>query len=194
MKPIIPMLSLLLLAPLAAADPTTVYKWTDAKGITHYGEAPPDTRAAQRIELDPAPPVSAQDRNFHSIIEQAERLEQQRLERERLRAQAEAARAEAQRQAAQEAAALAAAEFYQQQSTAPERIYTPVPVLPPRRFHPPHPRWRHEPPPPGPIPPHYSGRHPAFAPPQHWLRNHPRLWRKELRAQRDYNQNRDRHR
>lgn len=190
MKPAISLFGLLMLSPLAAAEPTTVYKWVDADGLTHYGEAPPDTTTAQRMELEPAPPSTDLDRNLYSVIQQAQRMERQRLERERLRAEAEAARAETQRQAAEEAAALAAAEFYEQQPVpAPTRIYAPYPVPPRGHFGPP-PRWHHErhPPPPGVMPRHYSGRHPAFTPPDHWLRNHPRLWRKELRAHRDHHQ------
>lgn len=170
--------------PASAANQLTAYKWTDANGVIHYGEAPPTDRAAQRIDLEPVPaPVEAVD--YHSILKQAQRMERQRLERERQRAAQHAARLEAERAAAQQAAALAAAEFYQQQAQQPPVIY--LPRLHPHKGHHRLPRHRR----PEPIPEHYSGRHPAFTPPSIWLRSHPRLWRKELRAQRDYNPRRD---
>ena len=171
--------------PAATADDLTVYKWTDADGVTHYGEAPPADHAAQQIDLERIPaPVQAAD--YYSILKQAQRMEQQRLERERQRAAQQAARLEAERAAAQQAAALAAAEFYQQQAQQPPVIYAPR-LHPHQKRHHRVPRHRH----PEPMPEHYSGRHPAFTPPSIWLRSHPRLWRKELRAQRDYNHRRN---
>lgn len=193
MPPIIPLLSLALLIPATAAGEAVAYKWTDASGTIHYGDSPPAASAAQRIELPPAPAAADTRGHYYSIANQAWRLEQQRLQRERLHAEAQAARSRTKRQAAQEAAALAAAEFYQQQSSQPRPAYAPVPIVrhhhhhhPPLKRHPHERQQAHS--------EHYSGRHPAFTPPQRWLRSHPRLWRKELRAQRDHNRNRDRHR
>lgn len=177
-------LGIAVVMPASAANKLTAYKWTDADGVTHYGEAPPADHAARRIDLERIPaPVEAVD--YYSILKQAQRMERQRLERERQRAAQQEARLHAERTAAQQAAALAAAEFYQQQAQQPPLIYAPR--LHPHKRHHRSPRHRR----PESIPEHYSGRHPAFTPPSIWLRSHPRLWRKELRAQRDYNHRRD---
>jgi len=45
--------------PLGAAAAQTLYKWTDAEGITHYSDEPPPEGSeveARRIKVDPAPP------------------------------------------------------------------------------------------------------------------------------------------
>lgn len=172
------------------ADSINVYKWTDAQGVTHYSEVPPSADNVKRIELAADPPTASPPQDYYSIANQARRLEQQRLERERLEAELEAARLRAQRNDAQQAAAQAAAALYAKQAQQPERIYSPIWV--PRRTGPPrhHAHWPRERP--EPAPRHHTGRNPAFAPPEQWLRSHPRLWRKELQAQRDYNRNRDR--
>lgn len=34
------------------SEPTTVYKWVDANGVTHFGEAPPKDVQAQQIVVD----------------------------------------------------------------------------------------------------------------------------------------------
>lgn len=39
---------MLILATAAAAD---VYKWTDERGKTHYGDRPPEEAQAQRVEI-----------------------------------------------------------------------------------------------------------------------------------------------
>lgn len=165
--------------PAAVADTVSVYKWIDGEGLTHYAEAPPPDRSADRIELD-LPPASAlaAAEHYYAIVNQAQRLEQARLQRERERAQLQAARAQVERDAAQAAAASAAAEFYQQQAAQPQSVYLPV-LVPHRR--PPH---AHRPPPDR-GGSQRAGRHPAYAPPEIWLRSHPRLLRQELRAQRD---------
>jgi len=31
----------------------TAYKWTDEKGVVHYGDAPPQTQQAKKMEVDP---------------------------------------------------------------------------------------------------------------------------------------------
>ena len=43
-------------APLLAG---TVYQWKDAKGVTHYSDAPPPKGTYQDREVDGAPPASA---------------------------------------------------------------------------------------------------------------------------------------
>ena len=40
--------SMLVLATAASAD---VYKWTDERGKTHYGDRPPEEAKAQRVEI-----------------------------------------------------------------------------------------------------------------------------------------------
>ena len=61
---------LLLLLALSAASPAwaagEVYKWTDEKGVVHYGDAPPEGSAATKVAVreiraadEPAAPAEA---------------------------------------------------------------------------------------------------------------------------------------
>ena len=57
---------LVLLAIVAAASPCLAeaqqaYKWTDEKGLVHYGDAPPQDKKTEARAIDLAPPVSEQD-------------------------------------------------------------------------------------------------------------------------------------
>ena len=52
-------IALLLIA--AAALGTTLYKWVDEKGVTHYSETPPAKQQAQEIRVQPPPPSGAED-------------------------------------------------------------------------------------------------------------------------------------
>lgn len=52
---------LVVLLPIAAAAlGTTLYKWVDDKGVTHYSETPPAKQKAQEIRIQP-PPSGAGD-------------------------------------------------------------------------------------------------------------------------------------
>ncbi len=58
---------LVLVAMVAAAssvlaEAQQAYKWTDATGQAHYGDAPPQDKKAEAKAVDPVPPVSEQDR------------------------------------------------------------------------------------------------------------------------------------
>jgi len=55
------LLALALLLPVAA-HAQAVYKWTDAKGVVHYGDRPPAEAQARQVDVPPPPtpdPVSA---------------------------------------------------------------------------------------------------------------------------------------
>lgn len=177
--------SALLCTNLSLAAPPTAYKWTDADGLTHYGETPPEHLDAVAIPLTPAPEqTSRPDPGYYSVLQQAERLEAARLAREQARAEAQAAQRQAQREAAQTEAAIAAAEFYRRQEEPPAVVYRPL--RPHARQWKNHERRHHDE-----RLRQHSGRDPAFDPPRQWLETHPRLLRKELRAQRDYNRRRE---
>ncbi len=60
---------LLLLWSLSAAAPAGVYRWVDAQGNTHFGDAPPNGEAADNVQLKynevgstPVPPGLFQSR------------------------------------------------------------------------------------------------------------------------------------
>ncbi len=163
-----------------AAD-LPVYKWVDAEGVTHYAETPPadNSAATVRLDVNTVATPDQQHTDYHAILEQANDLQQARLQREELRAQAR----EAQRQAEIRAEAQhAAGESEREQST--QRLYVPIYDHRHHRDRDAHPR-RGEQSPVSPSTWHRAGRDPAFDPPQQWLRSHPRLLRKELRAKRD---------
>lgn len=52
---------LLMLAVAGGGDAVAqgVYKWTDANGVTHYGDRPPATADAESVAIDPAPAIDA---------------------------------------------------------------------------------------------------------------------------------------
>lgn len=59
---LLPLLIAVSLALPAAAAADTLYKWTDAEGITHYSDSPPPQGSdveAREIRVDPAPPPIA---------------------------------------------------------------------------------------------------------------------------------------
>jgi len=59
---LLPLLIVVSLALPAGAAAETLYKWTDAEGITHYSDAPPPEGSdveARQIKVDPAPPPVA---------------------------------------------------------------------------------------------------------------------------------------
>ncbi len=173
-------LSLTVAVSAAFAADLAVYKWTDAEGVTHYAEAPPADHGAARVRLDAdvAATPDQQHTDYHAILEQANDLQKARLQREQLQAQ----QREAQRQAEiQDETQQSAAEPEQQP---PQAVYVPIYVPRHHGDRDAHSRvGEHAPTPPSRW--HRAGRDPAFDPPQQWLRSHPRLLRKELRAQRD---------
>ncbi len=99
--------SCLLLLLMSQAWSARVYSWTDAEGITHFSETPPDDVQIDSVilEVEPAPVAStpAGD-DYYSVANQAARMEARRLEMERLRAEILKAEAQA-RQADADAAA-----------------------------------------------------------------------------------------
>lgn len=65
----------------------TVHKWVDAKGITHYSDAPPEITPAQLTQIEVPDVVGTTDKttsDYYSIANQWQRLHRERLERERL--------------------------------------------------------------------------------------------------------------
>ena len=53
------MLKILALWALLVPSMAQVYKWVDEKGVTHYGERPPEGRKAEALERRPANPGPA---------------------------------------------------------------------------------------------------------------------------------------
>ncbi len=87
----------LLLAAVAMPATAEVYRWRDAQGGVHYGDAPPEDRPAERLEL--SPDAAAPDAG-KALREQERALSREADER----ARREAARREAEdAQAAREA-------------------------------------------------------------------------------------------
>ena len=134
----------LLLIPPAWSAP--VYSWTDAAGIIHFSETPPDDSQFEVTvrDIEPAPVAGtpAAD-DYYSVANQAARMEARRLERDRLRAEILKAEAEARRA---EAAAAAARE--QPAEPAGERAtgyFLPYPYYPPYYGYRPYPDYRDHP-------------------------------------------------
>jgi hypothetical protein len=102
--------SVLLLLPGFPAWGGTVYSWTDAGGVTHFSESPPDDPRIEStvMDIEPAPAVESPGADdYYSVANQAARMEARRLEQERRRAEiltaeAEARRAEAEAEVARE--------------------------------------------------------------------------------------------
>lgn len=161
--------------PASFAADVSVYKWTDAEGVTHYAQTPPGDRSADQIHLDVASTPQAQGTtDYRTILDQANDLERARLQREATRRQ----QLEAQRQIETQASSEAPPADIEQ--APPQPLY--LPVLVPRHHHGYRDRDNH-----GQRRSQLQRRDqdPAFAPPEQWLRSHPRLLRKELRRQRD---------
>lgn len=59
MSPLARVLTALVLAGLALSASAQVYKWKDAKGVTHYGDAPPARVKATAVRTAPAPKAPA---------------------------------------------------------------------------------------------------------------------------------------
>jgi hypothetical protein len=76
---------LLALPSLEAA--TTVYKWVDAEGSTHYSEAPPVAAfsSVEIMELVPVASPGSERPDYRSTLEIANSMQADRLARERLR-------------------------------------------------------------------------------------------------------------
>ena len=53
------MLSLLLLLAACGLADGAMYKWVDAKGVTHYSEDPPPDGKAQKVDIKPNGPAQA---------------------------------------------------------------------------------------------------------------------------------------
>lgn len=86
------MLRILLLWALLAPAAAQVYKWVDEKGVTHYGERPPQGRKANEVEqrlANPAAPGKAaqpdwkeQEIEFNKRRIKSEQTESRNKERE----------------------------------------------------------------------------------------------------------------
>ena len=92
---------LLLCGICMPAYATTVHKWIDADGVTHFSDAPPagSTIEVNTLELnDNFPPVAKLEADYYSIANQWKRMRDEReaktklrLERARIRAEESAA-------------------------------------------------------------------------------------------------------
>jgi glutaredoxin len=49
------LLLFLLLALTAEVSAQSVYQWTDAKGVVHFGDKPPANGTARQVQIDPVP-------------------------------------------------------------------------------------------------------------------------------------------
>jgi hypothetical protein len=97
----------LLLSLMPPGWSARVYSWTDAEGIFHFSETPPDDAQLEVTvrEIEPAPVTDAPTGDdYYSVANQAARMEARRLEMEQIRAEILKAEAEA-RQANADAAA-----------------------------------------------------------------------------------------
>ncbi|MGD2136666.1 MAG: DUF4124 domain-containing protein [Gammaproteobacteria bacterium] len=141
--------SLVMLSVITRAAAGQVYRWTDAAGITHYSETPPQDKTldARQVELPEIPPAIDAPEDYYSVINQLRRMQAQRLENEKLVAERKQAEAEARRALAE---AEAAAQEPAYQETEP-RYYPAYPVY---GYHPRH-GWR-----PGKRPAHRPGNLP----------------------------------
>jgi hypothetical protein len=78
-----------------------VYQWKDAEGVVHFSDTPP-ANPASPIEVHPLPeipPMPAGDDDYYSVVNQAQRLDEQRRQREEARRQAEQQRLQEERRA-----------------------------------------------------------------------------------------------
>lgn len=79
-------LGLMFLALADIAVAAEVYRWVDQKGVTHYGEQPPEGSSAERAFTMPdTAPVSDANDEYFSVINQSRRMEESRLAREKAR-------------------------------------------------------------------------------------------------------------
>ena len=168
------LLGALLAMPVASAESTTLYRWTDAYGRTHFSDRPPAAAIPPRVERLPAPSYadSGVPTDHYSVTNQLQRMQAERQQRERERQERQR---EAREQALREreiAAAERAAERdddpgygggvylspYGYRKSYPGRPHRPQPhrpVAPPSLWQPDHPAYRpyprHRPrrPPPG---------------------------------------------
>lgn len=82
--------ALLLVACAAPAPSSTIHKWVDDDGITHYSDTPPGAPAIEfeRIDLpDTAASTVKRADDYYSIANQWQRMHRERIERERARAE-----------------------------------------------------------------------------------------------------------
>jgi len=125
----------LLLLAAAAALGEAIYKWVDARGVTHYGSTPPDGVAAQRVAAPPA--LNASQAALAASASQRLREESERIGRDLAQSRMrDASTADAERRALQERrarCALARAQVQALETGGPvyrrdargERIYLP---------------------------------------------------------------------
>jgi hypothetical protein len=75
-------------APLAA----TIYTWTDAQGVRHFSQYPPEDpgQSAETLTYTPAPPAQDSTERLQTIRDVARDLETSRQQREEQRAKASA--------------------------------------------------------------------------------------------------------
>jgi len=109
-----------------------VYSWTDAEGIIHFSETPPDDIQLEVTvrEIEPAPATDAPGGDdYYSVANQAARMQARRLEMERIRAEILKAEAEA-RQANADAAAAARAQAAEPAEDHTSRYYPLYPWYP----------------------------------------------------------------
>lgn len=83
-----------LLLPLTVGA-LEVHKWTDAQGVVHYSESPPDSSDIASVEMfevqsEYEAPAESSREKYRSLLEVAKELEKSRLAREEARAEREA--------------------------------------------------------------------------------------------------------
>ena len=63
-----------------------VFRWVDDKGVTHYGEEPPEgVRPERAFTMPDAARVSNPEDDYFSVVNQSRRMEESRLAREKAR-------------------------------------------------------------------------------------------------------------
>ncbi len=67
--------------PAFAMADSSVYRWTDENGVTHFGDRQPMGRPAEKVNVKTGQPSSAPERS--SAVEQVEALDERQQERAR---------------------------------------------------------------------------------------------------------------
>jgi len=82
--------ALLLTGCIAFAQASTIHKWIDADGVTHYSDGAPPASVTdlEQFELPglPAPVANKSGEDYYSIANQWRRMHRERIELERVRA------------------------------------------------------------------------------------------------------------
>jgi multidrug efflux pump subunit AcrA (membrane-fusion protein) len=78
------------LLAMAGMAPAGIYKWVDAKGVTHYAESSPKNVPAAEVEIEPPPSYESmqesQQRLEDSMQDQAQRTRDYEAQKQQLRA------------------------------------------------------------------------------------------------------------